>query len=93
MRHKASVCRLHVALLAVTPLVAWQWTALAQQAQHAGHTGGVVASVEQLDARSLYRSDHLVNLTASDYKYLDDIGIRVVCDLRTPSERTTSPTT
>jgi protein-tyrosine phosphatase len=40
----------------------------------------------------LYRSDHLVGLTANDYRYLDQLGIRVVCDLRTPSERTKSPT-
>lgn len=40
----------------------------------------------------LYRSDHLVGLTANDYQYLDQLGIRVVCDLRTPSERTKSPT-
>ncbi len=40
----------------------------------------------------LYRSDHLVSLTASDYEYLAKLGIRVVCDLRTPSERAKSPT-
>lgn len=40
----------------------------------------------------LYRSDHLVGLTASDYRYLDQLGIRMVCDLRTPSERAKSPT-
>lgn len=41
----------------------------------------------------LYRSDHLTNLTARDYTYLGGIGIRVVCDLRTPGERTKAPTT
>ena len=40
----------------------------------------------------LYRSDHLVGLTANDYRYLSQLGIRVVCDLRTPSERAKSPT-
>ena len=40
----------------------------------------------------LYRSDHLVNLTARDYVYLDGLGIRVVCDLRTPGERAKAPT-
>jgi hypothetical protein len=40
----------------------------------------------------LYRADHLVNLTARDYNYLNGIGIRLVCDLRTRSERTTAPT-
>jgi protein-tyrosine phosphatase len=40
----------------------------------------------------LYRSDHLVNLTARDYDYLAGLDIRVVCDLRTSGERAKAPT-
>jgi protein-tyrosine phosphatase len=34
----------------------------------------------------------LVNLTARDYQYLDSLGIRLVCDVRTEGERLASPT-
>jgi len=40
----------------------------------------------------VYRSGDLVNLTARDYQYLDGLGIRLVCDVRTPGERKRSPT-
>jgi protein-tyrosine phosphatase len=40
----------------------------------------------------VYRSNHLVNLTANDYKYLASLGIRLVCDVRTPGERMRAPT-
>jgi protein-tyrosine phosphatase len=40
----------------------------------------------------VYRSNHLVGLTARDYRYLDSLGIRLVCDLRTEGERELSPT-
>ena len=40
----------------------------------------------------LYRSDHLVNLTPADYAYLGGLGVRVVCDLRTPGEQAKAPT-
>ena len=40
----------------------------------------------------LYRSDHLVNLTETDYEYLNALGIKMVCDLRTDFERKRSPT-
>jgi protein-tyrosine phosphatase len=40
----------------------------------------------------VYRSNHLVNLTAHDYKYLASLGIRLVCDVRTPAERMRAPT-
>ncbi|HTS50537.1 MAG TPA: tyrosine-protein phosphatase [Bryobacteraceae bacterium] len=40
----------------------------------------------------LYRSDHLVNLTEKDYAYLNALGIKTVCDLRTGFERERSPT-
>jgi protein-tyrosine phosphatase len=40
----------------------------------------------------LYRTDHLVGLTSRDYEYLAALGIRLVCDLRTPGERQRSPT-
>ena len=41
----------------------------------------------------LYRSDHLVNLSEKDYEYLNRLGIKMVCDLRTDFERERSPTT
>ncbi len=40
----------------------------------------------------VYRSNHLANLTAADYAYLNALGIRLVCDLRTDGERKRSPT-
>jgi protein-tyrosine phosphatase len=40
----------------------------------------------------VYRSNHLVDLTASDYAYLNGLGIRLVCDFRTGPERQQSPT-
>jgi protein-tyrosine phosphatase len=40
----------------------------------------------------VYRSGQLVNLTARDYEYLDRLGIRLVCDVRTESERLAAPT-
>ena len=40
----------------------------------------------------IYRSGHLANLTARDYEYLKSLGIRLVCDVRTESERQRSPT-
>lgn len=42
--------------------------------------------------RRLFRSGALAQLTASDYRYLSDLGIRVVCDLRTRAERADEPT-
>lgn len=40
----------------------------------------------------IYRSDQLAGLTANDYAYLNRLGIRLECDLRTPSERARQPT-
>jgi protein-tyrosine phosphatase len=40
----------------------------------------------------VYRSNHLVNLTAKDYAYLEGLGIRLVCDVRTEREQMRSPT-
>jgi protein-tyrosine phosphatase len=40
----------------------------------------------------VYRSGHLANLTATDYQYLGSLGIRLVCDVRTESERVRFPT-
>ena len=40
----------------------------------------------------VYRSNHLVDLTAADYEYLNTLGIKLVCDLRTDGERRKSPT-
>jgi protein-tyrosine phosphatase len=41
---------------------------------------------------TVYRSNHLVNLTARDYEYLDRLHIRLVCDVRTEGDRMRSPT-
>src|SRR5688572_7939835 len=40
----------------------------------------------------VYRSNHLANLTATDYQTLNKRGIKLVCDLRTDGERKRSPT-
>lgn len=40
----------------------------------------------------VFRSDVLANLTTADYVRLNQIGISLVCDLRTREERRTSPT-
>jgi protein-tyrosine phosphatase len=40
----------------------------------------------------LFRTDHLAALTTRDYDYLASLGVRLVCDLRTPGERQRSPT-
>jgi protein-tyrosine phosphatase len=39
----------------------------------------------------VYRSNHLVNLTARDSEYLNGLGIRLVCDVRSDGERTRAP--
>jgi protein-tyrosine phosphatase len=39
----------------------------------------------------VYRSNHLVNLTAKDSEYLDGLGIRLVCDVRSDGERARAP--
>lgn len=40
----------------------------------------------------LYRSGVMHELTPADYDYLSDLGIKVVCDLRTAQERNAEPT-
>ena len=40
----------------------------------------------------LYRSGQLANLTDRDYAYLQPLGIRLVCDVRSGDERTRQPT-
>lgn len=40
----------------------------------------------------LYRSGVMVGLTEGDMAYLHGLGIRVICDLRSPEERTAAPT-
>ena len=40
----------------------------------------------------LFRSNTLSGLTTADYRTLDGIGVRVVCDLRTVDERRRQPT-
>jgi protein-tyrosine phosphatase len=40
----------------------------------------------------IYRSSDLADLTAKDIAYLDGLGIRLVCDVRTEGERKRSPT-
>ena len=39
----------------------------------------------------VYRSNHLVNLTARDSDYLRNLGIRLVCDVRSEAERARAP--
>ncbi len=39
----------------------------------------------------VYRSNHLVNLTAKDFEYLGSLGIRLVCDVRSDGERARAP--
>jgi len=39
----------------------------------------------------VYRSNHLVNLTATDSEYLNRLGIRLVCDVRSDGERARAP--
>jgi len=39
----------------------------------------------------VYRSNHLVNLTARDSEYLNSLGIRLVCDVRSDGERARAP--
>ncbi len=34
----------------------------------------------------VYRSNHLVNLTAKDFEYLNSLGIRLICDVRSDSD-------
>jgi protein-tyrosine phosphatase len=40
----------------------------------------------------VYRSNHLANLTQADYQYLNALGIKLICDLRTDGERKRFPT-
>lgn len=40
----------------------------------------------------LFRSGTMGDLTPDDYRYLSQLGIRVVCDLRSPPERADEPT-
>lgn len=39
----------------------------------------------------VFRSGSMASLTPADYRYLDGLGIRTVCDLRTNGERTHEP--
>jgi protein-tyrosine phosphatase len=39
----------------------------------------------------VYRSNHLLNLTAKDSDYLHRLGIRLVCDVRSDGERARAP--
>jgi protein-tyrosine phosphatase len=40
----------------------------------------------------LYRSGEMADLTPADYRYLNDLGVVAVCDLRSTSERQAAPT-
>lgn len=39
----------------------------------------------------VYRANHLVNLTPGDSEYLNGLGIRLLCDFRSDSERARAP--
>jgi protein-tyrosine phosphatase len=54
--------------------------------------GGYAAGAgQQVAWRSIYRSDSLSELTDSDHEMWQTLGIRLVCDLRLPSERRNAP--
>jgi len=40
----------------------------------------------------LYRSGSMVDLTPADYAYLSKLGVQVICDFRTTTERSQEPT-
>lgn len=40
----------------------------------------------------IYQSNHLTDLTTADYRYLEALGIHLVCDFRTAGERERAPT-
>ena len=41
--------------------------------------------------RDSYRSDHLSNLTSSDFNVLNKLGIKTVCDFRSENEMIENP--
>jgi protein-tyrosine phosphatase len=54
--------------------------------------GYPTADGKQVKWGLVYRSNHLANLTVTDYQTLNKLGIKLVCDLRTDGERKRSPT-
>jgi protein-tyrosine phosphatase len=53
--------------------------------------GGLPVAGGRLATGRVYRSEALTCVTASGTAVLDDIGVRLVCDLRTPDERAKEP--
>lgn len=53
--------------------------------------GYVTADGRRVKWGRIYRSGSMAELTLTDYDYLSNLGIRVVCDLRTPGERHAEP--
>ena len=61
---------------------------------HIGRVTGEIVPLRSSAARThrdVYRSNHLVNLTAKDSEYLGGWGIRLVCDVRSDGERARAP--
>ncbi len=54
--------------------------------------GYATESGERVAWGKVYRSGVMSGLTSGDYDYLDGLGIKVICDLRTAEERTNEPT-
>jgi protein-tyrosine phosphatase len=49
------------------------------------------ADGRQTKWRHVYRSGVMASLTEADYRRLDELGIKVICDLRTTAERAAAP--
>jgi protein-tyrosine phosphatase len=54
--------------------------------------GYPAASGNRVKWGQIFRANALSGLTADDYKTVDSLGIRLVCDLRTDEERLSQPT-
>jgi len=54
--------------------------------------GYATAEGKRVKWGSLYRSGSMVDLTDADYRYLNQLGIVMVCDLRSSEERSDEPT-
>ena len=53
--------------------------------------GYVTRDGRRIQWGKLYRSGSMAGLTSTDYQYLSNLGVKVVCDLRTTQERNAEP--
>ena len=53
--------------------------------------GGLETVNGKIKSGILFRSDELSGLTVNDLKVIESLGIKVICDLRTPAERKAKP--